>query len=201
MRTANPESPTRDKLLDAAQDLMLAKGFTATSVDEICDAAGVTKGSFFHYFDGKEELGRVLAERFFKSMRQRFATAPHRQKKDPLDRIHGFLDMVVGRGRTAGAGKGCLLGTFVQELFETHPGIRDVCADCFAEQAAFLAADFAEAKAKYVPKARWDPRSMAEHLIAVIQGSIILAKAKQDAKPLEENARHFREYLKFVCAQ
>src|SRR5215831_8431850 len=99
MRTAETDSLTKQKLLDTAQELMLAKGYTATSVDEVCEAAGLTKGSFFHYFEGKEHLGRLVAERFFASRKQVFLTAPFRHKKDPLDRIIGFVDFIMERSR------------------------------------------------------------------------------------------------------
>ena len=65
MRTAQTHSPTKEKLLEAAQQLMLAKGFPATTVDEICEAAGFTKGSFFHYFESKEHLGKEVLDRFY----------------------------------------------------------------------------------------------------------------------------------------
>jgi TetR/AcrR family transcriptional repressor of nem operon len=195
MRRACLDSLTRQKLLDAAQELMLAKGYTATSVDEVCESAGLTKGSFFHYFEGKEHLGRVLAERFFSARQQMFDSAPFRQKKDPLDRVFGYLDFLAEMSRTPQAVRGCLLGTFVQELSETHPSIRSVCADCFNSQANKLKQDLDEAKAKYAPNARWDSQSLAEHLIAVVQGAIILAKAKQDHKVFEQSLAHFRHYL------
>src|SRR5689334_24216214 len=65
MRTAQTYTPTKEKLLDAAQQLMLSKGFPATTVDEICDTAGFTKGSFFHYFESKEQLGKEVLNRFY----------------------------------------------------------------------------------------------------------------------------------------
>jgi TetR/AcrR family transcriptional repressor of nem operon len=92
--------------------------------------------------------------------------------------------------------KGCLLGTFVQELSETHPQIRSVCAACLDDLFDNLKQDLDEAKAKYAPRARWSTRSLAEHLIAVAQGATILAKAKQDRKVFEESLVHFKEYLK-----
>ena len=196
MRTTDGDSPTRQKLLEAAQELMLAKGFTATSVDEVCAAAGVTKGSFFHYFDSKEHLGRVVAEHYFAAKKRQCQAAPFWRKKDPLDRIYGFVDSLIELPHTAEAGKGCLLGTFVQELSETHPAIRAVCAACLAEQAAAFKRDLDEAKARYAAGARWDTQSLAEHLLAVVQGAIILAKAKQDPKVIGESAKHFKEYLK-----
>jgi TetR/AcrR family transcriptional repressor of nem operon len=198
MRKAAPDSSTRQKLLDAAQELMLTKGYTDTSVDEICAAAGLTKGSFFHYFEGKEHLGRALAERFHAAKQQMLQSAPFRQEKDPLDRVFGFVDFLIEMSRSPMAAKGCLLGTFVQELSQTHPKIRSVCAACFDDTANGLKQDLEEAKAKYTPRAQWSPQSLAEHLIAVAQGAIILAKARQDRKVVEESLGHFREYLKSI---
>jgi len=198
MRKAAADSRTKHKLLDAAEELMLSKGYTATAVDEVCAAAGLTKGSFFHYFEGKEHLGRLVADRFFSARKQQLLAAPFRQLKDPLDRLFGYLEFLIEMSRRAEAGKGCLLGTFVQELSDTHPKIRSVCAACFDEQASMLKRDLDLAKAKYAPRARWSTQSLAEHLIAVMQGAIIMAKAKQDRKAIEQNLVHFREYLKSV---
>ncbi len=198
MSTAQTDSLTKQKLLDAAQELMLAKGYTATSVEEICDAAELTKGSFFHYFEGKEHLGRLVAQRFAASMQQLFQSAPFNQRKDPLERVLGRVDFLIELTRGPHTRKGCLLGTFVQELSGTHPKIRSVCATCFDDAAQSFKQDLEAAKAKYTPRARWSPQSLAEHLTAVVQGAIILAKAKQDPKIMEESLTHFREYLQCV---
>ncbi len=198
MPQALADSPTKQRLLDAAQELMLAKGYTATSVDEVCETAGVTKGSFFHYFDSKEHLGTLVAERFFASRKALLASAPFHQKKDPLDRVLGGVDFLIETSRSPEAARGCLLGTFVQELAATHPKIRDICAACFEEYARSLKKDLDEAKAKYAPKARWSTQGLAEHLIAVLQGAIILAKAKQDIQVIEQSLVHYREYVKCV---
>jgi TetR/AcrR family transcriptional repressor of nem operon len=201
MIKADNDSPTKQKLLDAARELMLAKGYTATSVDELCDAAGLTKGSFFHYFENKEHLGRVVAERFHVSMAQMFEAAPFHQEKDPLDRVLGRLDFLIELTRRPHGAKGCLLGMFVQELSDTHPAIRSVCAACFDEHASIVKNELDKAKAKYAPRARWSTQSLAEHLLAVMQGAIILAKAKQDPKVLATSLEHYKEYLKCVFAR
>jgi hypothetical protein len=83
----------------------------------------------------------LVAERFFSSRKQLFREASFRQKKDPLDRILGYIDFLIEMSRDPRAEKGCLLGTFAQELSETHPQIRSVCAACFGEQAEFLKED------------------------------------------------------------
>jgi TetR/AcrR family transcriptional repressor of nem operon len=199
MRIAQADSQTKLKLLDAAQELMLSKGYTATSVDDVCSAAGLTKGSFFHYFEGKEDLARVVAQRFYDAMRASVRVAPFLQLDDPLDRVFGFVDFLIAKSRNPKLANGCLLGTFVQELAETHPKIRSICAACFDEQAEWLQNDLEAAKKKYAPRARWSAQTLAEHLIAVAQGSIILAKAKQNRKVIEESLEHFKAYLKSIC--
>src|SRR5262245_56780732 len=102
MRKAQPDSLTRQKLLDAAQELMLAKGYTATSVDEICETAGLTKGSFFHYFEGKEHLARLVAQRFYASWEEMSRAAPFRRQKDPLRRVFGSVDFWIEASRAPG---------------------------------------------------------------------------------------------------
>jgi TetR/AcrR family transcriptional repressor of nem operon len=201
MRTAELDSPTRDKLLDAAEGLMLSKGFTATSVDDVCRAAGLTKGSFFHYFDSKEHLGRVVVERFYRARQKMIESAPFRAEPDPLQRVLRGIDFFIEMGRSAGAVRGCLLGTFAQELSATHPGIRAVCADCFADHVDCVRRDLEAAKAMHAPRADWSPQALAEHMLAVLQGSLILAKAKQDFAVVESNLRHFQDYVRrlFGC--
>src|SRR5262249_21895925 len=106
MRAPQSNPQTRQKLLDAAQALMRTKGYTATSVDEICEAAGVTKGSFFHYFEGKEHLGRVVAQHYSASMREFFQAAPYHQLEDPLDRVFGRVDFLISFARSPHTGNG-----------------------------------------------------------------------------------------------
>lgn len=196
MRTAQAQSPTREKLLDAAQQLMLAKGFPATTVDEICDAAGFTKGSFFHYFESKEHLGKEVLSRFHSSLQQTIHRGAFRRKSDPLRRVYGYVDRFIEMSQNSESPNGCLLGNFTQELSDTHPEIRSLCAQYFAEWTATLKHDLDEAKAKYAPKASFDTQSVAEYFLAVVQGSRILATAKQDRGVYKQHLRHFKQYVK-----
>jgi TetR/AcrR family transcriptional regulator, transcriptional repressor for nem operon len=197
MRTAQAHSPTKEKLLEAAQQLMLVKGFPATTVEEICETAGFTKGSFFHYFESKEHLGKEVLDRFYLSVVQpMLQQGSFRKKSDPLQRLYGYLDRFIELSKNPDIPSGCLLGNFAQELSDTHPEIRSLCAQCFADWAATLKHDLDEVKAKYAPKASFDTQSLAEYLIVVLQGSQILAKAKQDKGVLEQNLQHFKRYIK-----
>jgi TetR/AcrR family transcriptional repressor of nem operon len=124
MPGAKSKASAKTKLLDAAVAVIRARGYAATSVDDICQSAGVTKGAFFHHFRSKDELA-VSAVRHFSSLAERlFSTAPYRELTDPVDRLLGYVDF----RETLLQGKlhefTCLVGTMVQEAYGTHPAIR-----------------------------------------------------------------------------
>ena len=85
----------RDKLLGAALRLVREKGFDATAVDDLCKAAGVTKGAFFHHFSSKEELGVAATQFWTKVTSKAFAEAGYHKFEDPLDQLIGYVDFRI----------------------------------------------------------------------------------------------------------
>jgi TetR/AcrR family transcriptional repressor of nem operon len=188
----------RDKLLDAALSLIRAKGYAATSVDELCAAAGVTKGAFFHHFKGKEALAVAAAEYWSEKTGALFAAAPYHQHEEPLDRILGYIDFRKAILRGEVADFTCLVGTMVQEAYGTCPAIREACDASISGHAARLEADIAEAMKRRRIRADWTARSLALHTQAVLQGAFILAKAKGGAAIAGESIDHLRRYIEFL---
>ena len=198
MKTARAESPTKDKLLDAAQRLMLAKGFPATTVEEICEAAGLTKGSFFHYFESKEDLGKAALDRYAGRGLGALESAPFRRQQDPLKRIIASIDYWIARINDPSMECGCLLGNFAQELSDTHPEIRAQCVRYFDQWTKMLKQDFDEAKRLCRPRASIDTQGLAEHYVAVVEGGLLLTKATRDRKVFERNLSHLKRYVRSV---
>ncbi len=194
MKTAKESLTTKEQLLQTAMELMLAKGFTAVTVDEICEKTGVTKGGFFHYFESKEDLGKSALEYYWQLRVQTIKEMPFNNIKDPLKRLHGLLDSFSAAVKNPLVPKSCLIGNFSQELSATYPGIRTLCEQKFSMFADMLKQILDEAKKMYAPRLRLDTRSLAEHFVAIFQGALILSKAKQDTKVIEESIRHFRRY-------
>lgn len=190
------EVPTRTKLLDAAEELMLSRGYVATTVDAVCSAAGVTKGSFFHYFKNKEELGKVLLGRFAERQRDGFLAACA-TIDDPLDRVYEIIDCAIASTQDP-AMKGCLIGTVAQEISETHPELRQVCQASFQSFAARLGDDLLAAKERHRPDAEFDAASLGPHFLAIAQGSMLLFKATGDRTVMQRGLTHFRAYLKVL---
>src|ERR1017187_9002090 len=83
---------SKTKLLDSALHVIRAKGYAATTVDDICHKAGVTKGSFFHHFKSKDELALAAAAYWGAMTGAFFAAAPYHKLIDPLDRLLGYVD-------------------------------------------------------------------------------------------------------------
>jgi len=188
-------SETRAKLLDAARDVIRSKGYAGSTVDDICAAAGVTKGSFFHYFDSKEELGIAALERFGAMAATLFASAPYRSANDPRDRVLGYVDFRISLLQGEIALYTCLIGTTVQEAYATHPNLRHACDRMLSEHVAELTRDLAAAKSRYAPEASWDPQSVGYFIQCVLQGGFIFAKAKQSPEIATASLGHLRNYL------
>lgn len=191
-----PKRPgAREKLLAAAQTLIREKGFAATTVDDLCAAAGVTKGAFFHHFRSKEDLGVKAAEFWSDWTTDLFAGGPFHAAADPVDRILAYLDFRAGLVGGDVAAFTCLLGTLIQEVHATSPAIRDAAHAAIVRHAATLEDDFAAAIARHGAPPGVTAEGLARHTQAVIQGGFILAKGAGDATPAREAIAHLRRYI------
>jgi TetR/AcrR family transcriptional regulator, transcriptional repressor for nem operon len=192
---------SRVRLLDASLRVIRARGYSATRIEDICDAAGLTKGSFFHHFRSKEDLALAAAGHFAVMAEGVFATAPYQSASDPLDRLLGYVDFRIAILQGALPDYTCLLGTMVQEIYDTHPAIRAACEMHISAHAATVAKDIAQARRRYAPHAPWSAESLALYIQAVIQGAFILAKAKQGPQVAGECLQHLRRYLETQFAR
>jgi TetR/AcrR family transcriptional regulator, transcriptional repressor for nem operon len=192
---------SKTKLLTAALNVIRAKGYAATTVDDICHTAGLTKGSFFHHFKSKDDLALAAAAYWGEATEGFFATAPYHNSADPLQRLLGYVDFRGEILQGEPADYTCLLGTLVQETYATHPDIRAACDKGMSTHIALLTRDVAAAKQLYAPDAPWSAESVGTFIQSVLQGAFIFAKAKQGPEIVRENLAHLRRYLGFIFNQ
>jgi TetR/AcrR family transcriptional regulator, transcriptional repressor for nem operon len=192
---------TRTRLLEAARDLIRLKGYTATSVDVICAAAGVTKGGFFHHFDSKEALGIAAVENFGDLAAAVFGAAPYQAAPDPRERVLGYIDFRIAILQGDIPQFTCLIGTTVQETYATHPALRAACERMFADHVDMLTRDLAAAKARYAPDAPWRPDHVGYFMQCVLQGAFIFTKAQQSTEIAVASLGHLRDYLTILLGQ
>src|SRR5277367_721137 len=178
------------KLLDAAVHVIRSKGYSAARVEDICAEAGLTKGAFFHHFASKEACAIAAAAHFAANAGALFDAAPYSLLPDPRARVFGYVDFRKAILQGELPEFTCLLGTMVQEAYDTHPAIRDICEKCISANAAMLQPDIEQAMRKYKIKGTWTAESLALHTQAVIQGAFILAKAKHSARTAADSLDH-----------
>lgn len=192
---------SKTKLLDAALQVIRAKGYSATRVEDICEAAGVTKGSFFHHFASKEELAIAAADYWSEVTSALFASAPYHAPSDPLDRLLAYVDFRKAILQGSLPEFTCLVGTMTQEVYGTHPAIREACEHSISGHAATLVPDIEEAIRKYGVAGDWTAESLALFTQAAIQGAFILAKAKHGTEVAAECITHLRRYIELLFHQ
>ena len=190
-----PTGGARGKLLEAAISIIREKGYAATTVDEVCVKAGVTKGAFFHHFASKDLLAVAAVNHWSQLDHDYFAAASYHRFDDPLERLLGYLDFRKAMLRGNVVELSCLAGTMVQETYETHPGIRRACEACIIRQATEVESEIADAMKRHLGRATWTAESLALHIQAVLQGAIILAKAKGTHEIAVESVDHLRRYV------
>ncbi|MFO1474232.1 MAG: TetR/AcrR family transcriptional regulator [Lysobacterales bacterium] len=186
---------SRQRLLDAALHEFRSRGYAATTVDDLCRAAGVGKGSFFHHFPSKEALALEAVNHWNAMTGALFAQAPYHAPADPRDRVLAYVDFRAALLQGELADFTCLLGTIVQETYDSHPALRDACRAGIETHASTLVRDIAAAKARHAPAADWTPESLALFTQAALQGAFILAKAQGGAPAASDAVSHLRRYI------
>ena len=191
---------TKERILAAAKELFLARGYAATTVDAICEKAELTKGSFYYFFDSKEDLGLAVLEWSIGQGVRMLASGPYVRIVDPIEKAFAFLEHLEKCCPEIWSG-GCLLGSFSLELADTNSrmqqavaGMFQAVADDFAEKLQPIAAQWA---GKQAPTAS----ELADTLLGTVEGSIILAKAHRDPTRIPKAIRGFRLSLAALIAE
>ncbi|GAA5662726.1 MULTISPECIES: TetR/AcrR family transcriptional regulator [Brucella] len=198
-RKQNPS--TRSNLLDAALGVIRTKGYAATSVDDICARASLSKGAFFHHFSSKEDLAVAAANYWSETTGALFADAAYHAPEDPLERVLAYVELRKQLVQGELPDFTCLVGTMTQEVYETNSVIRDACWASISGHADTLVPDIAAAMERYPVAGDFTAESLALHTQAVIQGAFIIAKASGDPQRAVESIDHLKRYISLLFKQ
>ncbi len=187
----------KEKLLNAAFDSFLIKGYTATRVDEICKTAGVSKGSFFHYFKSKEDLAIAVLEDYFEKAASKFANGEYAEVTDPVERAFSFIDFADSAAMEFW-GKGCLFGNFVTDLKVSGSEIEKRVENVFrtlSQSFSHVLEPVAE-----LDKSGNGPTALelSEQFLMAIEGAIVLGRAYGEPEKVRQGIRAFRTYLDLI---
>lgn len=176
-----PES--KERLLAAAKSLVLKYGYAGTGVDAICKKAGLTKGSFYHFFSSKDDLGLATLEWALVKGGEIVHNGPYQKLPPSRERALGFMKHMENIGIELWSG-GCILSSFALELAETN----DVMQATVSRMFDLVAATFASELAPLTDA----PEELAQQYLALLEGAIILAKAHRDPSRIKKALRSFR---------
>jgi TetR/AcrR family transcriptional regulator, transcriptional repressor for nem operon len=190
---------TRERILGATEALVFEHGFAAASIDKLLERTGLTKGAFFYHFKSKAALGRALLERYALRDMQVLEDTMARAEKlsdDPLQQILIFVGLLrEPLERLAEPAPGCLFASFAYQPMAFHPEIAALAAATMLTWRRRIAAKFVRAVEQHPPRSAVEPGSLADHLLAIIEGSYVLSKVLADAGVPARQLAHYRCYV------
>jgi len=180
---SKPKLSTREKIVSAAADRFHALGYTACGVQEIVDAAGVPKGSFYNYFKAKELLAVEVLGTYWEGVRIDMLAD---KSAAPLERIRGHFEHIASLYAGFGYERGCLIGKFIQELSETTPRIRQDVVGEVVRWIGLLASAIREGQADGSIAPELDADKIARYLINSWGGAAAGMKIVKSRAPLDD---------------
>jgi TetR/AcrR family transcriptional regulator, transcriptional repressor for nem operon len=193
---------TRDRILDAAQRIVLERGFAATSVDAVLVAAPATKGAFFHHFPSKNDLGRALLERYAAAderMLDDFMAAAEAETDDPAEQLVAFVrHFEQAADELAPNQPGCLFVSFIYESQLAGEGDEDLIATSIRHWRERLLDKLEAAARAHPPATAVDLPSLADQVFTTFEGGFILTRAMHHPSHLSAQLAHLRHYLELL---
>jgi TetR/AcrR family transcriptional repressor of nem operon len=190
---------TRERILGAAQQLVMERGFSATTVDAILEAAGASKGAFFHHFSSKADLGHVLVERYARAdgeLLEHLMGQAEASTDNPADQLIEFLRLFeAGIEDLSLQQPGCLFVSFIYEQFPGQEATRKLILDDVLLWRARILDKLTLATKDRPPALPVDLNSLADQVFTTLEGGFILARATGDPLTLRDQLRHLRTYL------
>ena len=187
---------TRDQILDSATRLIHLQGYHCTSLDDVLRESGVGKGNFYYYFKSKEELGYAIIDRVMQGFVQRTLEPTLADTSgNPIAQIHGFLDRVLDNQRQRNCIGGCPIGNLASELSDSHEGFRQRLAGIFEEWRAKLAETLNRARLSGRAREDFEPSTLAQFLVAALEGAILLTKVTKDIAIMERCVEQLKQHL------
>jgi TetR/AcrR family transcriptional repressor of nem operon len=184
----------REQLLDAAEELLLARGYAATPLEDVRERAGVSKGAIFYHFDTKEALADAALRRFFERLESEARNAVAASGAvTATARLFAYIDAVAALTKTPALARGCLLGMVTMECIEACPPLADTAARGFAQWRGGLAELIEHAASEQ--ELEVDADGLADAFLAAVEGGLLLDRQTRGSRAVEAAIAHFRNYM------
>ena len=179
-------SSVRDRLLEAGVAVFSRSGFNGSSVQDITEAAGVPKGSFYNHFDSKEALGVAVIEHVWAEQGRRSLAVLGDEALEPLARLRTYFEIVAMDVASAGYTCGCIVGNMTAELSDHSAMVSDQLSAVFTRWTRQIAACIKLAQDAGGVTSRADPEVLATFALNAWQGALLRARVTKSSKPLQQ---------------
>lgn len=174
---------TRERILDAAANLMFTHGVSGTSLDDVRVVTGTSKSQLYHYFRDKEDLVRAVIERQTEQVLD--AQRPELDCLDSFAALARWRERVIGLQRANNCVGGCPVGSLASELADSSEGAREELAASFARWEGYLAAAFSVMRDRGKLRSSVSPQDLATAVISALEGGVLLTQTSRSTRPLE----------------
>ena len=190
--------------MDAAQTLVIARGFSATTVDEVIAAAHTTKGAFFNHFHSKQALAHALMERYAAQDADLLSTLMARSERladDPLQQLLLFLGLLTDELEDwMAANPGCLMASFCYERELVNDDTEELIVRALRLWGHTMHTKLQEVARQHPPRADVSLHAIADQVATTIEGSYVMVRALGDLTIVCGQIDQLRTYLKLLFA-
>ena len=193
---------TRDNIMDAAEELILERGYAGVSIDSIINRLGITKGAFFHYFKSKKALAEALLHRFGDqdlALMEQFRARAGKLSRDPLQQYLIYIGLFEEMfDNLAEPFPGCLFASYTYELQQFDPATRQYIADSVERWRRELQAWVETIMEQYPPRLPVDSASLADSFNTILEGAFVMSKAVGEPQIIAQQLRHYKNYIELL---
>jgi TetR/AcrR family transcriptional repressor of nem operon len=178
------KSNARQKLIDSAIELISTRSYNSVGVQEICEHAGVKKGSFYHFFPSKRDLTLVALDFMWKTFREKILEPTFTTDLPLIEKFRRFIDVSYQYHCSTKESKGCMIGCHIGnlavELSTQDEVIRKKIEQIFKEWTDYCECLLNKAVASAELPAEIDSYATAQSMLAYIEGLLLLGKTFND---------------------
>lgn len=196
---------TRNRIMDAAQQLVLDVGLTGTSVEKVIDGAGVTKGTFFYHFKTKHDLAAALIERYADQDQDHFndfMLKAEQLARDPLQQLLIFIGLFIEMTeKLEDPFPGCLYAAYCYQSGAISEGVMGQVEQMMHFWRARLSEKLESVSKRYKSRIPVSHSQVADHVLTTFEGAFILSKVMKEPKLASEQLIQCRNYLELLYAE
>jgi len=195
----NPQSPTRERLVETARVPLWERGYEATSLADVVEKAGARTGSLYHFFRTKEELLLAVLDRYVDLLWPIVIEPVFSRVSDPIERVFGILDGYRQGLVYTGCTQGCPIGNLALEVCDDLPRAREKIARNFEGWRGWIRNCLDEAKDRF--PSSLNREQLAIFVLRVMEGAVMQARAQQSLEPYDASVAQLRDYFDRLLAE